>query len=452
MLSSPPIPFNESMVSDRFWSEEEWDKYLPSPGFITDFVLHLRGIMTPTSFCFWSGVFVVSNILQRDAWLQWFPSPMFANFFIIFVAPPRVCAKTSAVTFGEKLLYKYVKILGDEKLRFLKEPRIYNKATPEGLNEVLKPEERTFCTPDGSILPPLRRGSSATISVGELSNFLGKQKYNTGLTEKLIDLYDCKDRNVEGSRTYQTEVQENVYVTLFGATTKDGLEESIPSVAMGGGFISRLIVDSHETETRWKGRSKPRPVIGGPTQNELLERMAWIARNAHGEYTFSEEANAYYEKRFEEIGELLSSEPNLWKRDMSQRYDIHLVKLSLLLRTQRYVPGNVIELQDIQEADKILMRIFSKNHEVIAEVGVTTYQKGLKRVEKKIIEKNGVTRRQLLHATSPYKGIDAEVLLRMIQQLNQEGKIKIMLNGSEQKYATRNGQEKYYWRGSKKNL
>lgn len=439
-------PFDESRIQDHFWDPEPWDKLLPSPGFLTDFILHLRGIMTPTSFCFWSGVFVVSNILQRDAWLRWFPDPLFPNFFIVFVAPPRVCAKSSAVRFGEKLLYKYTEKLNNPALEFMKEPRILNKATPEALNDTLNPVTEKVKV--GEKIVTLNRGSSATIIVSELANFLGKQKYNAGLTEKLIDLYDCKDKNREGTRAHGIEEQKNTFVTLFGATTIEGLEESIPSVAMAGGFISRLIIDYHTASTRWTGRRIPKPVIGGPTQEDLLERMAWIAQNAYGEYTLSPEADDYYAKRYEEIGELLSIEENLRKRDMNQRYDIHLVKLALLIRAQRYTPGTVIELQDIMEADQVLRQTFSRNHEVTAEVGVSLYQKGVNRVVDLIRKKGSTTRRQVLQASSPY-GVNAEILTRILDQLSQEGRIKITLGGKERVYPSRKGHEVYHWRGKR---
>jgi hypothetical protein len=302
----------------------------------------------------------------------------------------------------------------------------------------------------GDRIVNLNRGSSATIIVSELANFLGKQKYNAGLTEKLIDLYDCKDRNREGSRAHGVEEQKDTYVTLFGATTVEGLEESIPSVAMGGGFISRLIIDYHRTSTRWAGRRIPKPVLGGPTQQDLLERMVWIAKNAYGEYTLSPDADAYYAKRYEEIGELLATEENIRKRDMNQRYDIHLVKLALLIRAQRYTPGRVIELQDIRQADKILEQTFARNHEVTAEVGATTYQKGLNRVLTLLQKREQMTRRQILQATSPYPGMNAEVVTRIIDQINQEGKIKITVGGEERKHPSRKGQEVYRWRGRRR--
>lgn len=452
MQIETPTPFDEANVKDHFWKEEEWDEFLPSPGFITDFVLHLRGIMTPTSFCFWSGAFVISNILQRDAFLRWFPDPIFANFFIVFVAPPRICAKSTAVRFGEKLLYKYTDLLADNpRLVFLKEPRIYNRATPEGLNDILSPVEKLF---EGDT-KPLKRGSSCAIIVSELANFLGKQKYNAGLTEKLIDLYDCKDKHREMSRSHGVEMQEDTYVTLFGATTTEGLEESIPSIAMGGGFISRLIIDSNEKATRWSGHHRPRPVVGGPTQKDLLERMAWIAKNSQGEYVFSKEADAYYIQRYNEIGKLLQSEDNLKKRDLNQRYDIHLVKLAMLLRAQRYDPGEIIsnrrfhtiELFDIQEADRILQRTFARNHEVFAEVGVTEYHKCLGRISKKIQESPGITRTELLRATTTYS--NAELLSRVLFQLNEEKKLRIIKNGERTTQPSRYGKEKYFWHGRK---
>jgi len=101
MAIATPKAFSETDFK-KFWKTEDFDEFLPEPGFMTDFVMALRGVESPTIFAFWAAAFVMSTVLKRDAFLQWYPENIFPNLYIMLVAPPRVCAKSTSLSFGRR--------------------------------------------------------------------------------------------------------------------------------------------------------------------------------------------------------------------------------------------------------------------------------------------------------------------------------------------------------------
>lgn len=441
-MIKPPIPYYEKDIKDRFWKEEGFDKYLPKEGFLTDFVLATRGIETPTHLCFWSAIWAISSALKRDAFFKWFPDPLYPNFFIVLVAPPRLCAKSTAVRqFGEKVVSDFTKFYPDPVMKFSKEVNLLRtKVTPEALEIALVPKEGVpIKVGDENFIGS--RGSECAVVVSELATFLGKQKYNTGLINKLVDLYDCKD--VDSSSTVgRGEVTfKNIYFTLIGATTVKGINESIPEEAMGGGFLSRLMLVHAPRPTR--AYPEPREVIGAPSREELAKRLAWIANNAQGEYYFSEEAQLYYNKLYAKHRKKLMTE-NDADMDMKSRFDIHLRKLALIMKAQRYEVGREITLEVLIEAENILNATYEGARGITKEVGISAYNKAYNTTKDLVKQRKKITRRQLLQRLSPY-GVTADLVLKIMQHLHQEGLVTINLRGKEKKYPSTTGEELYVW-------
>lgn len=441
IISKTPVAFDEKKV-EKFWVDEKFDKLLPKPGFLTDFVLATRGIETPTLLSFWSAVWTLSSALKRDAYFRWFPDPLYPNFFIVLVAPPRICAKSTAIRqFGEKALVDFPQMYSDPRMQFAKEVNLLRtKATPEAIEVALKPQENVVIKHKGKNYFG-SKGSEVSVVVPELATFLGKQKYNSGLINTLIDLYDCKDVDSRDTVGRGHVVFKNIFFTLIGATTVTGINESIPTEAMGGGFLSRLILVHSPVATR----SYPEPlrVKGGPSREDLAHRLAWIANNAQGEYYFSQEAQAYYEVLYKKNRKILvdKDQKNL---EMRSRLDIHLRKLSLILKAQRYEPGREISLEILKEAEKILNFTYEAADGVTQEVGISMYNSCYNKA-KEIIKKRGkVTRRQLITRLSPY-GFPADLVLKVMHHIYQEGLITIKLRGRAKTYPSVHGEEVYTW-------
>ena len=433
-----PVAFDENDVH-KFWKDEPFDKHLPGRGFLTDFVLATRGIETPTLLSFWSGVWTMSSALKRDAYFRWYPDPLYPNFYIVLVAPPRICAKSTAVRqFGEKVIDTFPKFYDDPKMEWMKTVNLLRtKVTPEALELAMVPQTIQMKVNGETFLAT--RDSEVSVVISELATFLGKQKYNTGLINNLVDLYDCKDVDSKDTVGRGHVEFKNIFFTLIGATTITGINESIPSEAMGGGFLSRLILVHSPKPTR--SYPEPLEVVGGPTRKDLAKRLAWIANNAQGEYYFSDEAKRYFNKLYATHRKVLVQATDS-ESDQKSRYDIHLRKLALILKAQRYEDGKEISLEILKEAEDILDFTYEAAKGITAEVGASFYNSSYLKVKNVIKEREKITRRQLLQRFSG-AGINAELMTKILIHLYQEGVITITLKGKNMKTVSANGEEVY---------
>lgn len=440
MAIATPRAFRETDIK-KFWTEEDFDAHLPHEGFITDYVMALRGIESPSIFAFWSAAFAVSSVLKRDAFLAWYPENIFPNLYIMLVAPPRLCAKSTAINFGSKLIMEVPSQLSGI-MKVKKTPNmVTTRATPESLADALIPQEYKYME-DGEI-KVLDRGSELCIVASEASTFLGKQQYNLGLIDRLTHLYDCLETDQD--RTRKTGVVEfkNTYVTFISATTPEGVRSSIPEEAFEGGFMSRLIVVYQDKSTR----SFPFPIPTGITKKDLTTRLAWVAENQKGPYELAPEAIEEHKAFYADFHEQLqhNEDRSARKKNMFHRFDIHLLKLALVLRAQRYEPGNIIGLDDYRKAREILDLTMERNNVPVDDIGASAHDSHYNRV-KLLLERRPMTRKDLMQSMSPYRCYVEEVN-KILESLVGEGNISITLNGKQESIISKNTKEVYAWVG-----
>ena len=183
----------------------------------------------------------------------------------------------------------------------------------------------------------------------------------------------------------------------------------------------------------------------GPNESELAARLAWVVRNANGSYNMSPEAHKYYVSWYEGFRAQLMFEQNATRQHLQQRLDLHLLKLALIIRVQRYEPATDIQLSDIQAADNILRQTYKYNFDVIDEVGQGPFRIAYNYTSLKLKERGRASRSQLLKLCSP-KQITADWVTKVVSQLVQEGRVKIALNGDENRLEpSSNGKEVYFW-------
>lgn len=405
--SSPPIPYKDSDMT-KIWEDEKWDKNLPQPGFITDLIYATRGIETPTKFAAWSGLYAMSTVLKRDAYLSWGFKPLYPNLYVILVAPPRMCAKSTVIDICEDVFIGMEQLLQhvDSKLAFRKKLNLHHsKITPEAINDLLSPETTNE---DGE---KLERGSEVSFIISELTTFLGKQKYNVGLIDNLTKLYDSRDIDDEMTRGGGKNIFKNIYVTLFGGTTPDSFKNSIPEEAFGGGFMSRVIVIKQDSPTRYF--PMPQHVPGAPSVDDLTQRLTWIAQNAFGSYSFSREAYAEYTKWYRQFKDNLVGNPN---GNALARMDTNLLKLAIIMRAQRYERGNTITLADFKDALNLLTDAYGEIGDFMKEVSSNPWESMQIQI-KRILQHFKVGTQSQLWRKFAAAGIPEAVLDIQIQQL-----------------------------------
>jgi len=180
---------------------------------------------SPDKFHFWTAVATIAGALRRKVWIdcaywQWVP-----NFYIIFVAPPGIVAKSTTAGIGMNLLRKVPKINFGSDV-----------STWEALVQSLAKSREVFTTPDNRFL----KMSAITCVASELGTFLNPQ--NREQIDALVSLWDSAQG--EWKKTTKTQGSDtiiNPWLNLIGCTTPAWISGAFPEYMIGGGFTSRAI-------------------------------------------------------------------------------------------------------------------------------------------------------------------------------------------------------------------
>ncbi len=339
---------------------EHEDLLLPHEGFLTDFVYATKGTETPTLFCLWSAIWCLSASLSRMAYMHYLEiDKLWPNLYILLVAPPSRCKKSTGARYARAVLeglptyWKDSRDVGvtqqDLIFKFMKTPNmVTNKTTPEAVFQMLAPQETIISVPGTSQSKAIKKGSQLNICISEFATFMNKKKYNQGLVDTLTDLFDCPTREVVNTISRGPEPVENVYITLIGATTPDGLKESLPDEAHGTGFMSRVVTVFQEKSPR----RYPMPLVfdGFPKYQDLVYRLGWVTSYAHGEFKMSADAKIFYDSWYEKWRSSLDDDDSVADRMGEFRMDNLLLKLAMILRISEYRIGNEIETHNFKQA------------------------------------------------------------------------------------------------------
>jgi len=450
-INEKPIPYDETKCKNKFWNKDLFDDFIPKrKGFITDNIYALRGTETPTAYIIWTSLIALSMTIKREAWLDFVIEKKMANLYVILIGQAGIVKKNSAIKHSMKLLHGYRKYLPDECIMKIKDfVTVRNQATPEALLSSIGNSELPSHFPITYKGVPIvdeitkiqkvyKRPAEMLIEVPELASMLGKQSYMEGMVTLLMDLYDNHEYWCRSTNTTGKVELNNVYTTFIGGTTPKGFKCSIPESAKGDGFLTRTIIVNVSKNTR--EFCMPSIPKDAPSIEELTKRLAWISMNVSGEYKLTKKALVYYKEWYTRFKKLLRDNPE--KAGINSRLDHNLLKVALLIRANLYETGREITLEDMEEADKLIMATSINARGIINEITVGEYGEWLQKIENYIMERGSVKRRQIL--TSFSGKLRAMDLNEIINRLEQEGKVNIRSeSGRSNRKASNNGKETY---------
>lgn len=441
--TSRPEPFDERLEKNKFWKTDPWDKHLPmSKGFITDFTYFQRNTEVPTAFSIWSALFAISSVIKREAWVSWLEGDeMYANLYLWLVSPPALCRKDTTINHVSYLLEHLTNGLTTERTKKIKKLLlIYDKATSEKMLDRMaergKQKIKLFEDKDEFYEP----GSGATIIAPELSTFLGKAKYNEGLISTLLNIYNTKKKSEVSTYSHGIVTLKNLFTNFIGGSTYDGLRDSMSSAALGDGFLSRTIVVYQEKSVH---RYFPpvSPTKQMPTRDDLVTRLGWIAQHTIGEHRLSKEALEYAKGWYEthrdrqENGDPMAK---IWSR-----MDIMIMKISLLMKAQRYSLGDEISLQDFKDALTIVETTLKAGPDVVQAITGSEEKQRVFKIKKYIQERGEVERATTLAGLT----CTADEITDAVNYLAELGDIEIIWDGNVKKHSYRKLKEIYKWVG-----
>jgi hypothetical protein len=311
-------------------------------GWLREYLRYTDGQESPDIFHLWVGLTVLSAVIERKVVLDRGYYRLYPNLYTILVAGSAICRKSVSIGIGMSLL------------KDLPEPPsvFAQKITAERLIQLLSGDVEA----EGTILT---LNSSAILHAPELSVFLGKTAHDSGLLAVLTDLYDSPKEWSYETKGGGSQELHNVYLSMLGGTTPEWLKSSIPSEAIGGGFLSRCIMIYEDTP------KKPIafPVVGedvGLMRERLAKDLQYIQTIA-GQATISQEGKEWYTTWY---GNELERVRLLNMGEMLVRRPDTLLKVALLFSIAEQ-DDLVIGLSHLQMAQAALDRVESTIHKAI---------------------------------------------------------------------------------------
>lgn len=408
-----PKPFDELKDPNPFWLEKYKDPFdeLVPKGFISDVVYYFRGTEVPTVYAVWGALVAISAVIKREAWLQWYPDCFFSNLFVILIGPAGG-KKSTIVNFIIKLLKNFHIHISNKEWRELKRLNILkNKASPEGILEMMLPSEALVEGEVEGEFKAIRKGSEIFIGLTEMSVMLNKQQYNTSTIQNLLDLYDAFDEWEWTTKSDKKRVLKDIYTTILAATTPSGFKESVPTEAIGDGFLSRTIIaNSGVTERRF---FVPQAPANAPTDDVLAERLAYVAQAMQGSYRLSDEAYDYLNNWYDGFCETRDEAGE--DAGIISRQNIHVLKLAFLLHAQSYPHprDKEISLETAQMAKSLMEATYLTAYNAVNQVKHKGEFEDVFKVREYILNKGKVDRKTLL-ASTRIKGSRINTILKYL--------------------------------------
>lgn len=196
------------------------------PDWIGAYLEYTQYSEAPTKFHFWTSVSVVAGALRRKVWIdqkyfRWIP-----NFYIFFVSPPGVVAKSTTVDVGMSLLHEVPGIkFGPTSMTW----QYLTKALTESVEQLELP-------PDGELMPM----SALTVVASELGSLFDFT--NREMIDVFVDLWDGRVGTWHrGTKTQGEDKIANPYLNIIGCTTPAWVRDNFSRYLLGQGFTSRSI-------------------------------------------------------------------------------------------------------------------------------------------------------------------------------------------------------------------
>jgi hypothetical protein len=272
-----------------------------------------------------------------------------------------------------------------------------------------------------------------------MATTIGKQEYNKGLIEKLLDLYDPQDKYEWSTVKRGHIVLPYTHLTLCALTTAQGFRASVPPVATSDGFLSRCII-VHQADTP---RCFPEVIVpDGIDVNQLRERLGFVAEHTRDEYRLTEEARAYYDRWYRDFHRRLRMDLR-YAGIRSRVHKVLIKKIALLIHAQQYQNAGrrEIGIESLRAAELLIERTWIESRGLIGYLTDVNQSEESSKIEDLIRTRGRVSRRMLIKNSH----IKADEVNQTIRQLAMEGHLRILLRGIEQNAPSKELAETYEW-------
>lgn len=354
----------------------------------------------PRSYVLFSAMAMLGAALGRNVHFQQDVHRIYPLLNLLLIGPSGIGKSTSLV---DMALDTLLRPLPANICPFI----ISGKSTKEGVHE------------------DLMVNNHAIIVASELANMFSKEKYNEGIIPYFTDLLDLRPTSVR-TKTGGLKVVREPSVCVVGGSTREWLQEQLPTSAGAGGFLPRFMIVKEDH--KYQRIPDPRRALSAAKHTELiLKREAVqleflrIVRTfaGHGNIDFSDysasDAYGYWYQTFiPETGQLAP---------FAARAGVHVMRMAMLIAISCSSPE--IRIQDLECA----LNLYDYSHKKLQEVVVPMSPTG--KLVNKVLEIVGTGPIAVMTVRRAMRNYCASGETdRMIQSLISDGGVKSqMVNG-----------------------
>lgn len=258
---------------------------LPPDSILRHWLYAHSNLETPTSYLILTAMAAIGALLKRNVWFDQEHFKVYPNLSVFLVGPSGI-GKDVAIDLAEEIL-QHIDTVRDVGGRTIES--IYNRLARQGNPAA------------GYILAP------------EITAFVGKKDYQSGMIQDITDLLSTKPHKDYNLKDKEQRIMRPT-VTMLAGSTAEWLQRNMPEGSQEGGFFPRFLIVTEQ----FVARHAPLPKHDGTlVQRQSREKAKEWFFNAvatliqkwtdkPGEVYLSQEAmdwyRNWYHNRFKEFG------------------------------------------------------------------------------------------------------------------------------------------------------
>ncbi len=323
------------------------------PDLIKAYVEYASVTEAPKRMHFWACVGAIAGCLRRRVWIdmkrfQWTPS-----FYIIFVGPPGIIAKSTTIDIAADLLREVPGVKFGP-----------NSITWQALVSAFAAASESFeYENEWHPMSPL------TLVASELGSLLNLQ--DKDMVNLLIEMWDGKRKYEKITKMSGNDTIEAPWINIQAATTPHWIADNMPQAMIGGGLSSRCIFIYGDTKDRYVAFVDEQIGKGDAAIRSRLIHDLEAISILKGPFTITAAARTWERARYERYWRdaILRMDDQMLE-GYAARKQTHLFKLAMVLSASRS-DSLIIEDYDLHLANTMLEDIEGDMHRVFSRIGRT---------------------------------------------------------------------------------
>lgn len=385
--------------------EAEMVAALPRDGFIRSYVEYTAKIEAPMSFHAFAALSLLGCVIGRRCWFDMGFFKIFGCSGVLLIGPTGKVKKSTAIDIAKGMIEETASC-----------PVMTDKTTPEALQTSLaESSHQYFCAP-------------------ELSVFLGRQRYNEGLTTMLLRLLDCPSEYEVRTLTRGLQMIAAPTLSILGGSTMSLLNSSTPEEVLSGGFLNRFLVVIESNTSR----CFPIPEAGSELQRKGLLDAVRRVRDREGKVELETKAMESYKQWYVERKRLANLDDKL--AEVVERLPSHILRVAMIIHLSSH-EDNLICLECFESAAKLIAYVERRMPSMVQSIHRSIISQDADYVLEILRRLGGATDHSnlLRRVTSR---MNARQFKAHIETLQQSGRLRVTKKGSANIYTLNREEER----------